>query len=142
MLATSGVNALVVRRVASRGKVDEHHLIMGRIHGKWEGKKRRGRERLFEQMNAAKSCRLYSIDSPYPLTYAPESTFPIAVIFGSTPGLRPCRMKVSTTCQCVGLKSWHSTSGYYSVFYVLQAASTSLTQGRRLLHKGTEKWEQ
>ena len=34
-----GVNTLVVRRVASRGKVDEHHLIMGRIHGKWEGKR-------------------------------------------------------------------------------------------------------
>ena len=78
------VNALVVRHVASRGKFDEHHFIMGRIHGKWEGKKRRGRERLFERMNATKSCRLYSIDSPYPLMAA-ESTVLIAEILGSAP---------------------------------------------------------
>ena len=56
--------------------------------------------------------------------------------WGPLPGLRPCRMKVGTMCQYVGLKRWHSTPGYYSVFYVLQATSTSQsTQGRLLLHK-------
>ena len=44
-------------------------------------------------------------------------------------------MKVGTACQYVGLKSWHSTPGYYNAFYVLQVTPTSSIQGRLLLHK-------